>query len=60
VVEVLLTPVGVGLAERVTDDIGRALAPLTGALAGRDRRQLQRLLERLVGPPAPSIGPPAS
>jgi DNA-binding MarR family transcriptional regulator len=60
VVEVLLTPAGVGLAERVTDDIGRELSPLTETLAGRERRQLQGLLERMLGPPAPSIGPAAS
>jgi DNA-binding MarR family transcriptional regulator len=60
VVEVLLTPAGVGLAERVTDDIGRELTPLTETLAGRERRQLQGLLERMLGPPAPAIGPAAS
>jgi DNA-binding MarR family transcriptional regulator len=60
VVEVLLTPAGVRLAERVSDDIGRTLAPLTDTLAGRQRHQLQGLLERMLGPPEPSIGPPAS
>jgi DNA-binding MarR family transcriptional regulator len=60
VVEVQLSQTGVTLAERVAADVGRELTPLTDTLAGRERRQLRGLLERMLGPPAPSIGPATS
>ncbi|GAA2797713.1 MarR family winged helix-turn-helix transcriptional regulator [Nonomuraea dietziae] len=44
VVEVFITPAGLELAERVGDDIRRALAPATGRL---DPEQLDRLVNLL-------------
>jgi DNA-binding MarR family transcriptional regulator len=60
VVEVQLSRAGVTLAERVTTDIACELTPLTGALDPRERLRLQSLLERMLGSPAPSIGPAVS
>jgi len=50
VVDVVLGPAAVALAERLTTDVGRALAPLTETLAPAERRRLQSLLEQMLAP----------
>lgn len=47
-VHVALTAEGAALAERVRTAVGRALAPLTGALSGDAQRRLQDLLEAML------------
>jgi DNA-binding MarR family transcriptional regulator len=49
-VEVFLSPAGAQLAEHVAARIARSLSPMTGQLAPAERRRLQTLLERMLGP----------
>jgi len=49
-VDVFLSPAGAQLAERATASIARSLSPMTGQLAPAERRRLQTLLERMLGP----------
>lgn len=51
VVDVFMTPAGLDLAERLQDEIRRALAPATGRLDPEQRDQLIRLLELVVARP---------
>ncbi len=53
-IEVYLAPGGRELADRITVEAGAALAPLTAALAPRDRAQLAGLLESMLAPGARS------
>ncbi|GAA3621867.1 hypothetical protein GCM10022419_129410 [Nonomuraea rosea] len=48
VVEVYMTPAGLELAQRVEDDVRRALAPATGRLDPEQLDQLANLLEVVV------------
>ena len=50
-VDVRLTPAGIELAAAVRADVGRSLAEVTRRLDADEHRQLQALLERLLGPP---------
>jgi DNA-binding MarR family transcriptional regulator len=50
VIEVVLSPSGAELADRLVGDVGRALAPMIGELGTADQRRLQQLLERMLGP----------
>lgn len=53
-VDVVITPAGSALAERVFADVRRALEPTTSAIGADDRRALARLLgELLAGAPSP-------
>jgi len=47
-VDVLLTPAGAQLTERVYAEVERLLAPSTNALEEADRKQFQLLLERML------------
>jgi DNA-binding MarR family transcriptional regulator len=47
-VDVFLSPAGVELAERLSAEVGRSLAPLTDPLTPSERRRLQTLLEKTV------------
>lgn len=47
-VDVVMTPAGHELAERVYADVRRALGPLTEALGSRERQAVTRLLERML------------
>jgi DNA-binding MarR family transcriptional regulator len=51
-VDVFLTAAGKVLADRLHSEVTAALAPLTGALVPAERRQLQRLLGRILAPGA--------
>jgi DNA-binding MarR family transcriptional regulator len=55
-VDVLLSPEGAALAERLYTHVSHSLAPLTRALAPADQRRLQALLERMLS----SVATPAS
>jgi DNA-binding MarR family transcriptional regulator len=48
VVDVFMTPVGLELADRVQNEIRRALAPATGRLDPHQRDQLVELLELII------------
>jgi DNA-binding MarR family transcriptional regulator len=47
-VDVFLAPAGMQLAERGEAEIGRALAPMTGALTPAEARRLAALLDRML------------
>jgi DNA-binding MarR family transcriptional regulator len=49
-VDVFLSPGGAELAERLYAQVGRALSPMTSELDPGRQRQLQELLERMLGP----------
>jgi DNA-binding MarR family transcriptional regulator len=49
-VDVSLSPRGAALAERLYLQAGRSLSPLTSALSPAEQRQVQTLLERMLGP----------
>jgi len=49
-VDVFLSSDGAELAERLYTHIGRSLSPMTNELAPTEQRQLQILLERMLGP----------
>jgi DNA-binding MarR family transcriptional regulator len=49
-VDVFLSPDGAELAERLYTHVGRSLSPMTSNLAPVEQRQLQTLLERMLGP----------
>ena len=49
-VDVFLSPRGAALAERLYAQVGRSLSPLTSELSPAERRQVQTLLERMLGP----------
>ncbi len=49
-VDVFLSPAGAALAERFHDQVQRSLTPLTSGLAPAEQRQVQTLLERMLGP----------
>ena len=49
-VDVFLSPDGAELADRLYARIGRSLSPMTNELAPAERRRLQTLLERMLGP----------
>ena len=51
-VEVVLTPAGRALARRGGGQVRAAVVPSTAHLTSSDRRQLQRLLERLLRSPS--------
>ncbi|MFI2642008.1 MarR family winged helix-turn-helix transcriptional regulator [Streptomyces sp. NPDC018610] len=53
-VDVFLTPAGLELTQRLDGEIRDALAPATGRLDPRQRRQLAQLLEPVVTPPLPA------
>ena len=48
--DVFLSPAGAALAERLYAQVGRSLSPLTSGLSPAERRQVQTLLERMLGP----------
>ena len=50
VVDVFLSPAGAELAGRLYAQVGRSLSPLTSELSPAERRQVQTLLERMLGP----------
>ncbi len=52
-VDVLLTAEGAQLARRLTAEVRRSLAPMTGALTPVEQRRLTTLLQRVVGLPHP-------
>jgi DNA-binding MarR family transcriptional regulator len=52
-VEVFLSPAGVQLADRLSDEVARLLTPLTNALGRTDQRRLEGLLTDLLGGPHP-------
>lgn len=52
-VDVLLTAEGAQLARRLTAEVRRSLAPMTGALTPVEQRRLTTLLQRAVGLPHP-------
>jgi DNA-binding MarR family transcriptional regulator len=52
-VDVLLTAEGAQLARRLTAEVRRSLAPMTGALTPVEERRLTTLLQRAVGLPHP-------
>jgi DNA-binding MarR family transcriptional regulator len=52
-VDVFLSPAGTELAERISAVVRRSLAPMTSELAPAEQRQLQALLERMLGPREP-------
>ena len=49
-VDVFLSPDGAELAERLYTHIGRSVSPMINELAPTEQRQLQALLERMLGP----------
>jgi DNA-binding MarR family transcriptional regulator len=49
-VDVFLSPDGAELAERLYAEVGRSLSAMTNELIPADRRRLQALLERMLGP----------
>jgi DNA-binding MarR family transcriptional regulator len=49
-VDVFLTPRGAALAERFHAQVRRSLSPLTSELGPAEQRQVQMLLERMLGP----------
>ena len=49
-VDVFISPAGAALAERVHAQVRRSLAPLTSELDPAEQRQVQALLERMLGP----------
>jgi DNA-binding MarR family transcriptional regulator len=49
-VDVFLSPAGAALAERLYAQVGQSLSPLTSELSPAERRQVQTLLERILGP----------
>jgi DNA-binding MarR family transcriptional regulator len=49
-VDVFLSPDEAELADRLYARIGRSLSPMTNELAPAERRRLQTLLERMLGP----------
>ena len=49
-VDVFLSPRGAALAERLYAQVGRSLSSLTSELSPAERRQVQTLLERMLGP----------
>jgi DNA-binding MarR family transcriptional regulator len=49
-VDVFISPAGAALAERLHAQVRRSLSPLTGALGPAEQRQVQTLLERMLGP----------
>ena len=51
-VDVMLSPDGVALGDRLYVQVRRSLAPLTSELGPADGRRLQTLLERMLGRPA--------
>ena len=56
-VDVFLSPAGAALAERFHDQVRRSLSPLTSELGPAEQRQVQTLLERMLG--SHVAGPPA-
>ncbi len=52
-VDVLLTAEGAQMARRLTAQVRRSLAPMTGALTPVEQRRLTTLLQRAVGLPQP-------
>ena len=52
-VDVFLSPAGAALAERFHAQVRRSLSPLTGGLGPAEQRQVQTLLERMLGPQEP-------
>jgi DNA-binding MarR family transcriptional regulator len=49
-VDVFISPAGAALAERLHAQVRQSLSPLTGALGPAEQRQVQTLLERMLGP----------
>jgi DNA-binding MarR family transcriptional regulator len=49
-VDVFLSPRGAALAERFHAQVRRSLSPLTSELGPAEQRQVQALLERMLGP----------
>ena len=49
-VDVFVSPAGAALAERVHAQVRRSLSPLTSGLGPAEQRQVQALLERMLGP----------
>ena len=49
-VDVFLSPAGAALAERFHAQVRRSLSPLTSELGPAEQRQVQTLLERMLGP----------
>jgi DNA-binding MarR family transcriptional regulator len=49
-VDVFLSPRGAALAERFHAQVRRSLSPLTSELGPAEQRQVQMLLERMLGP----------
>ena len=52
-VDVFLSPAGAELAERLYAQVGRSLSSLTRELSPAEQRQVQTLLERMLGPHEP-------
>ena len=52
-VDVFLSPRGAALAERFHAEVRRSLSPLTSELGPAEQRQVQALLERMLGPHEP-------
>jgi DNA-binding MarR family transcriptional regulator len=48
-VDVLLSPAGAELAERLSTHVRRSLSPMTKQLSPTDQHRLQVLLERMLG-----------
>jgi DNA-binding MarR family transcriptional regulator len=49
-VDVFLSPAGAALAERLHAQVRRSLSPLTSDLGPAEQRQVQTLLEGMLGP----------
>ena len=52
-VDVFISPAGTALADRVHAQVRRSLSPLTSGLDPAGQRQVQALLERMLGPHQP-------
>jgi DNA-binding MarR family transcriptional regulator len=52
-VDVFLSPAGAALAERFHAQVRRSLSPLTSGLGPAEQRQVQALLQRMLGPHEP-------
>jgi DNA-binding MarR family transcriptional regulator len=52
-VDVFLSPRGGALAERFHAQVRRSLSPLTSGLGPAEQRQVQAMLERMLGPHGP-------
>ena len=49
-VDVFISPAGAALAERLHAQVRRSLSPLSSGLDPAEQRQVQALLERMLGP----------